>query len=70
MHLFFFFFWVNILCILFYIFMCIHEYTWGYKLVEIECPPQLTINYKIKFQDCKFLICFYFFQMNYPISHL
>ena len=56
----FFFFLLNILCILLYIFKCIHAYAWGYKLVEIECPPQLTIEYKIKFQDYKFLICFYF----------
>ena len=30
-----------------------------YISIEIECQPQLIIDYKIKFQDCKFLICFY-----------
>ena len=28
--------------------------------IEIECQPQLIIDYKINFQDCKFLMCFYF----------
>ena len=27
--------------------------------IEIECQLQLIIDYKINFQDCKFLICFY-----------
>ena len=30
-----------------------------YILIEIEGQPQLIINYKINFQDCKFLIYFY-----------
>ena len=30
-----------------------------YILIEIECQPQMIIDYKIIFQDCKFLICFY-----------
>ena len=30
-----------------------------YISIEIECQPQLIIDYKINFQDCKFLICFY-----------
>ena len=25
----------------------------------MECQPQLTIDYKINFQDCQFLIYFY-----------
>ena len=28
--------------------------------IEIECQPQLITDYKINFQDYKFLICFYF----------
>ena len=30
-----------------------------YISIEIEYQPQLIIDYKINFQDCKFLICFY-----------
>ena len=30
-----------------------------YSQIEIECQPQLIIDYKINFQGCKFLICFY-----------
>ena len=30
-----------------------------YILIEIEYQPQLIIDYKINFQDCKFLICFH-----------
>ena len=30
-----------------------------YISIKIECQPQLIIDYKINFQDCKFLICFY-----------
>ena len=30
-----------------------------YISIEIECQLQLIIDYKIDFQDCKFLICFY-----------
>ena len=32
-----------------------------YSQIEIECQPQLIIDYKVNFQDCKFLICFYSF---------
>ena len=31
-----------------------------YSQIEIECQSQLIIDYKINFQDYKFLICFYF----------
>ena len=31
-----------------------------YISIEIERQPQLIIDYKINFQDCKFLICFYY----------
>ena len=31
-----------------------------YISIEIEYQPQLIIDYKINFQDYKFLICFYF----------
>ena len=30
-----------------------------YFQIEIEYQPQLIIDYKIYFQDCKFFICFY-----------
>ena len=30
-----------------------------YISIEIEYQPQLIIDYKINFQDYKFLICFY-----------
>ena len=30
-----------------------------YISIEIEYQPQLIIDYKINFQDWKFLICFY-----------
>ena len=32
-----------------------------YSQIEIECQPQLIIDYKVNFQDFKFLICFYSF---------
>ena len=31
-----------------------------YISIEIECQPQLIIDYKINFEDSKFLICFYY----------
>ena len=30
-----------------------------YSQIEIKCQPQSIIDYKINFQDYKFLICFY-----------
>ena len=30
-----------------------------YISIEIECQSQLIIDYKINFEDSKFLICFY-----------
>ena len=30
-----------------------------YSQIERGCQLQLIIDYKISFQDCKFLICFY-----------
>ena len=30
-----------------------------YISIEIECQPQLIIDYKINFEDSKFFICFY-----------
>jgi len=36
---------------------------------SVKCQPQLILDYEINFQDCKFLISFFFFNLLNQLSN-